>query len=452
MRKPVLPRMLGLLVLFCGIFVLLVCLQFAQKGGRSPDSDKTTVSKLSVKKPEKKPVNPADYIIVQAKSPQSYNELLEKWKKQSFSYWGRIVPNANTPPDEDSVSAYCSEAAKRGIYRTAVSSVSSAFLNGRQRSHQSSVYLGGMGSALRSFTVSEQEKTNQISQMISGKQPEIFAQSHVLEFLLARGYLNLAEEWLEQIRVMNSALDAASITYKICPGIFEGYTDFKQWRANADNPFDKLADRACLVFAGSIRKDTEKNLVFIFNENISDTAYNIRLGKAVSAWADATGKENWAILGRSLILSALSLADNNGAVPAFIQVAETGKFLPMQDSLLSAAIIYKTISPSEYYPRAAGIGSSVNSMWAWTAASSVSAVQENNVLNISIAFPTSEIHFLMIRGIRPFTKLQIYNMDYPSDSEFERYESSGWVYSRQEQILILKLKHREPVEHVKVYF
>jgi hypothetical protein len=43
-------------------------------------------------------------------------------------------------------------------------------------------------------------------------------------------------------------------------------------------------------------------------------------------------------------------------------------------------------------------------------------------------------------------------MDYRTDPEFEQYDSSGWVYSAQEQILVLKMKHRSTVEYIKVHY
>jgi hypothetical protein len=106
----------------------------------------------------------------------------------------------------------------------------------------------------------------------------------------------------------------------------------------------------------------------------------------------------------------------------------------------------------EYAPRAVSIGSGVNGIWAWTAASSVTATQENNILDITVNFPQGETHHMMIRGVRPFAKIQLYNMDYRTDPQFERYDSSGWIYSAQDQILVLKMKHRSTAEHIRIYY
>jgi hypothetical protein len=43
-------------------------------------------------------------------------------------------------------------------------------------------------------------------------------------------------------------------------------------------------------------------------------------------------------------------------------------------------------------------------------------------------------------------------MDWRSDSQFEIYDSSGWVYYPQEQVLILKLRHRSTTENVRIIY
>jgi hypothetical protein len=91
-------------------------------------------------------------------------------------------------------------------------------------------------------------------------------------------------------------------------------------------------------------------------------------------------------------------------------------------------------------------------IWAWTASNEVSAVQQNDILTISASFPAGESHFMILRGIRPFVRLQLYNMDWRSDPQFERFDSSGWRYIPQEQTLLIKMRHRANVENIRIIF
>ncbi|MDR2133674.1 MAG: hypothetical protein LBP27_01105, partial [Treponema sp.] len=183
-----------------------------------------------------------------------------------------------------------------------------------------------------------------------------------------------------------------------------------------------------------------------------DIEFNLRLGAALRSWAEGSGNNDWAALGRSLILSVLSLGDGSGSVPQTLALPEAEKSGEAPGTRLSAARLYRILGSGEYRPRAAVIGSGVNGIWAWTAASPVSAAQDGNVLDISVSFPMGETHHMMIRGVRPFTKIQLYNIDYRTDPQFERYDSSGWVYSSQDQILVLKMKHRAAVEHIRIFY
>jgi hypothetical protein len=154
--------------------------------------------------------------------------------------------------------------------------------------------------------------------------------------------------------------------------------------------------------------------------------FSLRLGKALAAWAEGSDHTDWTPVGRSLVLSALT----SGGI--------------------GSAELYPILSPVDYNPRAAKLP--IGSLWAWTASPSVSAANDGVDIDITVSFPENTTHYMMIRGVRPFVKLQIHGIDFRSDSQFERYDSSGWVYYAQDQILVVKLKHRAPSETVKIVY
>jgi hypothetical protein len=53
--------------------------------------------------------------------------------------------------------------------------------------------------------------------------------------------------------------------------------------------------------------------------------------------------------------------------------------------------------------------------------------------------------------VDPFYRLRFYGMDWRTDPNFERYDSSGWTYQAQSRTLILKVKHRAETEHILLY-
>jgi hypothetical protein len=402
--------------------------------------------------PGKKAFSPGDFILEQAQTSQSYNEELVRWRDRNFSLWNRVISSQN---DEDMVVAYAGEAVKRGNYKAAVSAAAPAFLAGNRRTHKSSVYLGRMDIALRSFTSSEQEKISRLSRTINVKSLDFLKETHVFEFLAVRGLLNFINDGMEIVR----AVDPAALSPEFTPGIFEGYEDIKQYRSYDENPFERLTDQACFVLSEGIKRiplpgNSEAEGIFVFWGSVMDTKFNLRLGNALRQWAEDTGNQEWAAVGRSLVLSVLSLADNSGTVPPGFTLSEDSEISEVPGERITTAKLYRIFNPSEYYPRGVNIGSSVNGIWTFTSALSVSAAQEGegSILDISVSFPVGETHYMMIRGVKPFTKIQLYNIDFRTDPQFERYDSSGWVYSPGDQILVLKMKHRTTIEHIRIYY
>lgn len=403
--------------------------------------------------PEKKIFNPANYIGEQAKTPQTFNDALVRWADQRFAWWKANIPYEN---DEDTVIAYFGESIQRGGYRAALASLSPDFIFGGHRTWESSVYLGGMEQARAGFIAAEREKINRISRLISAKSIDLLAENHAIEFLSVRGMVSMVDEAAAYIRGM----ETTTLEPSQCPGVFQGHAEFSRWRPGASNPFDRLLEQAIRVVSGDIRR--EADLVFFFQDSpdadsgegeappadgVVPVEFNLRLGKAIVDWAEKTGNADWAGLGRSVILSVLSLGDNTGAVPATL-----GNAGDLAESRISAARLYRILTPREYTPHAAAAGSGVSGIWVWTGAAAVSAVQESNVLDIAVTFPIGETHYMMIQGVRSFSNIMLYNINYPTDPRFERYDSSGWVYFPEDQILALKMKHRLAEEHIRIVY
>ena len=364
--------------------------------------------------------DPADYVIAQSKD---YEYSLVNWRDSSYAHWNQ---NTSSLQNEDNIVAYCSEALRFGQYTAAVASISSNFLNGPQRSFRSSVFLGGMAAAYRTFTAAEREKINQITLLIREKSLDILKEDYILDYLSTRNNTALANEVIE---IINN-LTPEQIIPDYCPGLLEIYSDLKRWRPSVKNPVEPLIGQILLLVSENIYHDNESNLVYVsYNESMeaeNNLEYSLRLGKALVYWADDVNNTEWAAIGRSLVLSALT---SGGA---------------------GSGNLYSILRQGDYYPRAALLTD--NGIWAWTVSPDIRASYIDSNLNIAVTFPQNMAHYMIIRGVRPFIKIQIHGMDWRTDSQFERYDSSGWVYYSQDQILVLKLRHRTIAENVIVFY
>jgi len=369
--------------------------------------------------------DPSNFITAQS---GDYENILASWWDSSYTYWNQ---NASRLQNENDIIAYLSEALRRNQFPAASGAIPRNFVNSSTHGFRSSVFVGGMTAAFRLFTAAEQEKLNRITNLTRERSPDILMEEHVLDFLLTRSNSALANEVLDYVR----SIEPDTLKIDHCSGLLELYADFRRWRPAEVNLVDLFTEQILFLISENIIRDSENDHVFVSHNESGETAnnpvfnlsFNLRLGKSLLAWAEDAKNTEWAGIGRSLVLSALTGAG-----------AGNGN-------------LYSMLNPGDYYPKAAWL--SDNGLWAWTVSPSARASYnaEGN-LNVSVSFPVNIAHYVIIRGVRPFVKIQIHGMDWRTDSQFERYDSSGWVYYQQEQILILKVRHRTTVENIGIFY
>jgi hypothetical protein len=358
--------------------------------------------------------DPADYVIANA---HNYDSEIVDWINASFSRWNQ---NAASLQNEDDIIAYCSESTARGTLTTAISR---NFTNSPDHSYRSAGFTGGMSNAYRLFVENENEKLSLITRLTRERSLDILKEEHLLDFLFERSNTPLVNEIIDIIK----NTETNSIIIDHCPGLLEIFSDLKHWRPLIDNPIEHLTEQILFLVSDNLFHDTKEDIVFSLDFEGMNFDFSLRLGNALVPWAQAAKNTEWEAIGKSLILSALqSSAD------------EDGKF-------------YNTLRHAEYYPRAALLTD--NGQWAWTVSPLVrmSSSADSNI-NITFSYPVNMTHYVIISGIRPFIRLQLYGTDWRSEPQFERSDSSGWIYYPQNQILILKLRHRTAVENVRLVY
>jgi hypothetical protein len=389
--------------------------------------------------------SPDTYVISRAWDLQSYQDAVNRWRDGVYTRWNR---NAGSLNDEVRIVAYIGESLRRNAYGAAIASLSSAARTASRRTFDAAVYLGQLNQALQFISAFDRETTAEITRLIRAESTDLLKEPHVFAWLGVRGLSNLIDEGAALVH----AVDPAILPGDIIPGILEGFADWKLYRPHEGNPFEDLIDPALSRIPEGLRQDGANERVLFFTGSRADSELNFRLGLALEHYGEETGNDAWAALGRSLVLSILSLDDNTGSVPSRIGLSDAGEVEEEPGAeRLGAARLCRLLSPGSY-PRALNIGAAVNGIWTYTAAPAIQASQANATLDIAVTFPAEETHYMMIRGLKPFVKLQLYNMDYRTDPQFERYDSSGWSYSSEEQTLLIKMKHREETEHIRIFY
>jgi hypothetical protein len=396
--------------------------------------------------PQETVFNPVEFIISGAMDKARYREMVLQWCEKAYRDWNGRVAGSR---DEALLTAYVAEAARRGSYGLGASRLSEGFVANGRPTFLSSPYIGRLESAISSVNAFERQRTGAIEEGVKTDLATMLDGNKNFDYLLQRSLSNLFEEGIASVKT----LAPDSIAPAVYPGIFQGWWAFDFWYKNAENPFEILANQARLLMSESLKKDAGNLHVFFVQDGEVDVLFNIKLGMAVAAYGEAGTNNEWAAVGRSLILSALSFADESGGLCLTLGINEDGAFAErVSPRRLEAAEIYPLLEASDYYPHTVGAGTVMFGVYLWTASPAIGASYKNNVLEFDVAFPENNAHYLLIRGIRPFKKIQMRGMDYRSDPQFERYNSPGWVYRAQDQTLLIKLFHRTEVEAIKIFY
>jgi hypothetical protein len=391
--------------------------------------------------------NPSDYIISGTMSKPSYTDILRQWCSRALGEWQAEM--RGTENNEALVAAFVAESARQENYNPAISALPEAFLRGSDRTFLTSTFIGRLESAAYSLIRFEDDRYGGIERIVNDGSPSFLMEYKAFEYMLQRSKTDLFEAAIQIVR----NIKPDTVTLELCPGIFESWWSYNQWYKGRDNPFEMLATQARLLVSESLVKDGENLRVFVLENGRADLLYAIRLGISLSEFGDASGNSEWAAIGRSLVLSALSFADDAAVLPSAVTGGPGLNFTAAEDaSGIEGARIYPYLDISPFYPHAIGADTVMYGVWLWTSSPAVAAAYKNNILEFGITFPLSSPHYLMILGIRPFSRIQMRGMDYRSDPQFERYNSPGWMYLPKEQILLIKMVHRTELETVKIFF
>lgn len=393
----------------------------------------------------KNSLNPANFIISGAMGKQFYDDIVRQYCEKALFDWNSTLSPSSS---EEQVVAYIAESARHFNYNRALANVPAAFKERTERSYLVSPYMGQLEDAARNMMRLEEEKLAAFEKVIKTDTAELLKQHKLFEFLLQRSKNSLFDAAISSVK----SIVSSSVVLADCAGIFEGWWAYETWNKGNENPFDSLANQARLVLSDYLLKEYEVPRVFVAQDNNADVLFNIRLGMALADYSALSGNAEWAAVGRSLVISAISFAADDASLPAAVSYSGGVFAAPEGIGRIVSSAVYPYLVVSDYYPHAVGAGTVMFGVWLWTASPSIGASYKNNALEFAVNFPLESTHYMMICGMRPFSRIQMRGMDYRPDPRFETYDSPGWIYLPEEQILLLKLVHKSEIENIKIYF
>lgn len=385
-------------------------------------------------------------------SENLYNTNIDKFAATTLS---ALRNSLNSSYTEDDIAAFIAEMARNGMYNNGISSVPQAFISGTTRTYKTNTFLNNLVRTNESMILQEREDLSRISRLVSEKNPSVFEFPALIPFLWDRTSTPL----LNDILTFIPSLNMESVTPLQAAGILAAGMDYDTYLKAEKNPFLILEESCLRIIRESLNDLGENIFVSTDGKNIG-ILENIKTGKILIKYGKTYNKPEWANAGRIIISSVLSFMNDKGNFPetaSFTFSADgTKKTGIVQDTskILKASTVYPILVENPYYPREVSLSNELGrGVWAWTSVIEIKGLKvSENQIDISVRFPVGESHYLVIRGIKPFTRIQLYGMDYRTDNRFETYNSSGYVYNSSTQTLYLKIRHKSETETVRLFY
>jgi hypothetical protein len=349
---------------------------------------------------------------------------------------------------EEALMALIAEAHKRGQYGELSGMINGIAKNKSDRlTWKSDVYLGGIVRKTGTLYAQDALERERISKLVQAKDPSVFETPHLTRFALDRAPADLSQ----RIFAFAASVNADSLSLRQIAGLVACLSEAEAFMPGSANPylrFEPLIEKKLL--AAMVK--APEGYFLALEPSAVDVQAQARLAKALMGWGDARYSETFTGMGQALMQGIFSLSDDVGVLPASLSL--NGAQIGGRAGVLAPENVYELVADNPWYPRElsfykqAGAG-----VWAWTCAPELKYEgSASGEAAISAVWPLGMTHYLTIFGIEPFSLIQIYDIPYSPDSEFESYNVSGYLYERSSKTLFLKMKHKAEREYVRLTF
>lgn len=356
--------------------------------------------------------------------------------------------------NERTVTAYIAEMGRIGMYQTAVDAVPEAFRRSSVRTFLSCPFLNTLESSWQSMIALDREERSELSRKFTENSPRVFEFPRLVPFLIDRG----SPIFLDDIVRVASTIDLAKLTPLQAAGLIEIMQDMAVYSPDRSGSLLLMAETCERILKESLIQAQDK-LYVLSRDNTIDVRSSLRIGQILRRYGRLPGNEqHWFHAGNLLITTLLSHADSGAGLPAGLVPVSSGTSsslpVPAEGRMLPPEDVYPLImNDLSWYPRAVSLSREAGpGIWAWTAARSVAVSKTpDGAVRYTVRFPRGQTHYMVLNGIEPFTRIQLYGMDFRTDPRFESYNSSGYRYNAETRTLYLKMLHRDEAEDVVIY-
>ena len=325
--------------------------------------------------------------------------------------------------------SYVAAQAENGNFNRAVEIVPDSIKKSRQRTYLSAPYFNTLEEMNVNLEKALKDYERRITDSADKGTFDLFTVHKIADFI----YLQQNQALVKKLLSNAANADPESLTIAQISGILQVYADLTKLSPSyaailepvLDAGIERITD-AC-NFEGNILTISENDTFLSVNQAVETGVALLRYGKAVD-------NETLVKAGYAIVNSYLS---------------ESSSF-----DLRTLSNLYPVLAfDNVYYPHFEKIDE-VNgkTIWAWTCAKSIKLDRTGEEYNFTIDFPEGDTHYLIIKGIPAFNQIYIYDMSFRTDPRFETYNSSGYVYKKPSETLLLKSRHKSQLEKVRLVY
>lgn len=362
----------------------------------------------------------------------AYETTVKNFRASIVSLTNAAFADASSIP-ENAVAAYVAELTSQARYQEAVAAVPDSFKNGSRRTYFTAPYFNTLVAMNPSLVMANENFDSMIQNALERRSTDVFSAENLADYLLR----NEKQEKSRRLTELPASIENFQPTLTQATAIMQVYLSLKKADSPLAEPLESVI-QACLTAITdscelSVSDDTlilrDRDFPANFTQTVETGAALIHYGKAFSAPEYCAG-------GYMLVNTAF--AKN------------------LDTDLRTLAELYPVlIKNNANYPHSLVLDKTgEETVWAWTCASNITYEENENSTEaeITVSFRQGDSHYIILKGIKPFTGIEIYGLSFHTDPRFETYNSSGYVYNAKTHTLFLKSRHKVSNEKIRLYF
>lgn len=347
-------------------------------------------------------------------------------KQQLRSAVATAFPKASFQhASEQAISAWIAEQAYKGNLTQALEQIPDSLKAKEGHTFFSSPYFDTLASVAPGLRSTLNELESQITGAVVSNNPAVYEIQNLDMYLLTHG-----ASACNPILDMAQSLDFDTVTVAQAGAILQLYVKLSEQKASYASRLEPVLD-SCTALLEKRAQLAEDKLILMENDEPVDRITTAKAGLALAQTGTLRSDNTVQQAGYMLLNSALS--------ELYTLTTE------------ELAELYPLFAPeNKYYPHVALLDDKgTEPVWAWTVAQNMTyRTTAEGITEFTTTFPQNGIHYMIVTGIKPFSIIQIYGMQFRTDPRFETYNSSGYVYNADTNTLLLKYRQRSETEVV----